>query len=109
MKAVADRFDESQPATARDIAEATDLPEPTVEQMLERLEQEKLLHRVEREGGGVTLAMPPERIHADRLIEIGFDLVEGGSRTERFEFLSQLRAAQRTLASERTLASITGG
>ena len=59
-----------------------------------------LVHRLDREDAAVTLARPPERIAAERLIQIGFDLVDEGRPEHRSRLLEPLRAAQREIARD---------
>jgi hypothetical protein len=54
----------------------------------------------------VTLARPPEQISGERLLEIGFSLVDEGGVGRQSPLLLRLREAQRHMASEMTLSSM---
>ncbi len=109
MEIVAERFMEGQPTTARHTAEECSLPETAVQLMFGRLIDRKLLHAVNDDSTCVTLAKPPEKITADQLIEVGFELADSTGREQRSGFLGRLRDVQRTLAQQTTLASLVPG
>jgi len=106
MGFVAQRFREGRAALPREIADDLGLPDAAVDSMLARLGDAGLLHRLEREHVAVTLARPPESISADRLIQIGFELVDEGRPERRTPLVERLRAAQREVASRATLATL---
>jgi DNA-binding IscR family transcriptional regulator len=106
MGVVAERFRRAAATTAPDISEATGVAEVTVTTMLDRLVAAGLLHRLEGDGGGVTLARPPDRIAASELMEVGFALVDQSASGSRPALLERLRAAQQTLAAQSTLAQL---
>jgi membrane protein len=107
MEHVARRFGAGRFSTSRQIAEASDLPEPAVTRMLDQLVASGYLHRLEHQENAVALAKPPDQIPADKLIEIGFQMVRSGPAVEASELLERFRAAQRTLAARLTLSSLT--
>jgi membrane protein len=106
MQIIAQRFQEARATTARDVADATSLPESTVARMLDRLVDAGVLHRLDVEDNSVALARPPDQIPADQLIEIGFRLVDEGTSDRRPALLDRLREAQKNLARQVTLASL---
>ncbi|MHC4992047.1 MAG: YhjD/YihY/BrkB family envelope integrity protein [Planctomycetota bacterium] len=108
MKLIASDFADGRPTTAAAISEHTNTPESTVVRMLAELIKAGYVHRLEHEGGAVTLARPPEHIPADRLMEIGFGMVQSGGGGTPSPFIEQLHAAQRALASRLTLATLPG-
>jgi membrane protein len=116
MEVIGSRFAAGRPAAARHIAEATGLAESTIDPIIARLVSAGILHRLSREDHAVTLALPPEQIAGDRLIQIGFEMVDagtGGSASgaglpagRRSPLVERLREAQRALARQVTVASL---
>lgn len=104
---VAERFVDGMPATMRGIADATAIPETTVAELVNRLQHANILYRVESElGGGVTLARPPEKISADELMEIGYQIVDDSRSPQKSALLQRLRDAQKAFVSHASLASL---
>ena len=92
MEHVAARFAESHATSTTEAAGAIGLPEPAVSRMLDALADRGWLHRVE--GGAFALAVPPDRIDAAEVVDVGFALADrgvGGGWIER------VRLAQRRL------------
>ena len=54
----------------------------------------------------MTLARPPEQVSADRVIEIGFAMVDEVGSGRRSSIVQRLRDAQRQLAGQMTLAAL---
>ncbi|MCH8345192.1 MAG: YihY family inner membrane protein [Planctomycetes bacterium] len=106
MQVVAENFATARPATARQIADETSIAETTVIEMLQRLVEAGILHRLDRPDVAVALARPPQEVGADQLIEIGFRMVDEGSVGRRPALLHQLREVQKTLAGQVTLATL---
>jgi DNA-binding IscR family transcriptional regulator len=106
MEVVATRFTEGKTTKGRDIAEDTGLAESIVAHMLGHLVEHHLLHWVDAEESAVTLARPPEKISAEELLHIGFQLADEGSMGRRSGLIEKLRAAQRELAANMTLATL---
>ena len=106
MEVIAARFKSGKSAGNRFVAEASSLPEVVVTSILGRLVDVGILHRVETEDNAVTLARPPEQVTAEELIEIGFQLVDGASSSQKSPLVERLRSAQRSLASQTTLANL---
>jgi membrane protein len=104
MEIVAEAFERGQPASARHVAEAAGIPEPTVRRMLDALARAGFVHRLERDESAVTLARPPLQIGAEAIMSVGYALVETGVGARRSELVERLRQAQRTLAAQVTLA-----
>lgn len=106
MEVVAERFQAARPSTTRQLAEATSIPEPIVAEMLERLEAAGLLLRLAGEEHTVSLAQPAEKVTADRLIRIGFEMADRMPVRRRSALHKQLRLAQIDVASRTTLATL---
>ncbi len=106
MQVVAEQFRDSRATTARHIADVTAMPESTVVGMIERLIEAGFLHRLDRDDGAVSLAVPPDQISADQLIEVGYRMADEGATDRSSTVLHDLREAQRKLASKVTLAAI---
>ena len=106
MEVIAENFERSHPTTARELADATSVPETTLVRMLDGLVQAGVLHRLDREDGAVTLSRPPEQISADQLIEYAFRMVDEGAGGRRSAMLQRLREVQRNLLSRATLATL---
>ena len=107
MEIVGERFQQAQSTTASKIAGRSGIPEATVLIMLDRLVEERVLHRLEEGEGAFVLARPPERIDAKELIELGFSLVDdGGQIADRPPLVQKLREAQRALAAGAALTEL---
>jgi len=107
MEVVTERFVNGLATETREIADQTLIPENMVCQMVDRLVKESVLHRVSGASeDAVTLAQPPDRISADRLIEIGYALVDEAGVGRQSALLQRLREAQKSLAQQATLASL---
>ncbi len=106
MEVIAENFERSHPTSARELADATSVPETTLVRMLDGLVQAGVLHRLDREDGAVTLSRPPEQISADQLIEYAFRMVDEGAGGRRSAMLQRLREVQRNLLSRATLATL---
>jgi len=106
MEIVTERFAESRPTTQREISDETHIAEGIVCQILDRLVHARLLHRLERDGDTVSLACPPDQISADRLIEIGYNLVDAGGVGHQSPLVHRMREAQKSLAQHATLATL---
>lgn len=106
MEEVGTCFLQGKPTSTRHIAEATAMPENTVSEMINRLHEAHLVHRVEGTSGSVTLARPPEAITADELMEVGFSMVDDGRSRKRSEIMHRLREAQQALTAHASLASL---
>ncbi len=108
MGAAVGRFREGQPITAREMAEASNVPEEVASRMAACLADAGYLHRVDS-GTDNTFALsrPPESVPADALLEIGFALVERHPVSESTDIVERLRQVQKRLASELTLATLS--
>ncbi len=106
MEVVAERFGEGLPTTARYAAEVFSLPEATVRLIFERLAQRQLLHSVDANTACFTLALPPEKVGVQALIDIGFELVDDPVGGRRSSFVRRLRETQQELAQQATLATL---
>jgi membrane protein len=106
MQIVAERFSQSLATTSRQLSEQACIAEPTVCLMLDKLVQENVLHRLDREDNAVTLARPPQQITADQLMEIGYALADDGQEGAASMVVRSLREAQKKLASTLTLSTL---
>lgn len=106
MEVIAEDFQSGQPTTQRRISERTGVPERIVQSMLQELAAAGLVHRLERDQSTVCLALPPDEITADRLIDIGFRLADHGGERAISHFAERLREQQRALAGAVTLAAL---
>ncbi len=105
MEVVAEQFRAGRSTKLGELTEKTGLPEPVVLQMVEQLEQADYLHVLAGAERKVTLAQPPEKIRVDRLIEIGFRMVDA-AQLHQSPLNPQLRNAQLQLAARSTLATL---
>ena len=106
METVAKRFKTGQSTTARFAAEECSVPEPLVRSMFLLLSERQILHLIDRETYCVSLAMPPEQVNADQLIQIGFELAGDAIGNYHSDFLRRLRDAQCQVARNTTLAHL---
>lgn len=106
MEIATQRFIQGQSVTIRELADETGTPETLVAKIIDRLVQHGFVHRVDGPEEAVALARVPDQISADRLIEIGYELVDDGRAGHLSGFVQRLREAQRSLAAQTTLASL---
>lgn len=107
MEIVGERFQQARSTSVSDIAGRCGIPEATIQIMLDRLVEERVLHRLEEGDGAFGLARPPERIGARELIEVGFSLIDDGGQTaDRPALVQKLREAQRALAAGAALTEL---
>ncbi len=106
MEIVTGRFNRGKQTSAHNIADEASLPAYVVSQILSRLVDAGMLHRLDHDEETVTLAQPPEQISADQLIDIGFAMADGAGDGRHCSLLERLRDTQRKLAAQVTLASL---
>ncbi len=105
MEVIATRFHAGQRTDVADVAEAVTISRSTAREILCRLVEAGLLHRLDHDNEAVCLARSPEHITAAELIDVGFRMAdETGAR--RSPFFDRLRDAQRALAERQTLATL---
>ena len=97
MEMIAGRFQKGQRTTTDEISNAMGISRAAASEILQRLVQTGLLHRLGQDNDAVCLARSPEKITAAELIEIGFHMIDE-SGAQRSEFFNRLRSAQRELA-----------
>lgn len=102
MEVIAKRFSAGSPARITDIQDEISIPRASVNEILDRLVENGLLHYVGRDAEAVTVACPLNQITASQLIDIGFQMVDEAGRAQN-PFFEQLRNVQRQLASTQTL------
>ncbi len=112
MSVIGRAFVAGRPVTADDVSQQLLIDPRAVSDIGEALEDAGLLHRVEGSGrheGGYALALPPDQIRIDGLLDLGRSLAEAqrGSDTEpTAALLEQLDAAQREAAGNQSLADL---
>lgn len=106
MAGLAGRFESGQPATAAAMANQLSLQETLVSQMLERLAEAGLIHRVKQgeKDGYFFLSRPPERIQASEVLKLGEELLGPAAETPS-PVMEAMQAARATLVQGRTVAS----
>ena len=109
MEIIAERFASGRHATLERICEQTLLPRSTAQQILDRLIEAGLVHRVGESDQTVCLAKPPDRITVAELIDIGFHLADEGASGRQSRVLEELRETQKRFASEIALAALMPG
>jgi len=105
MELIAHRFHNGLRTTTDEISEAMGISHSAAGEILQRLVQAGLLHRLDHDSDAVCLARSPEQITAVELIEIGFHIIDE-SGAQRSVFFNRLRTAQRELAERETLAAL---
>jgi membrane protein len=106
MEQIAESFQKSKPIAIRAVAEEISIPETTVAAMVDRLVEAGLIHRLDRDDASVTLACPPEQISAERLMDVGFSMVDETTGDRKSPIIKRLREVQKGLAAETTLANL---
>lgn len=106
MSGFAQAFRQGRSLDPGDVAEATGIPEPAADALLEALTERGLLHRVAGDGEGYALARAPETVRAEEILRIGYDLAPSPGDGAAWAALGRLREAQTTLASDWSLASL---
>jgi membrane protein len=105
MEVVAHNFRDGRPTRLKELADKTGLPELIVRQAVDHLVQADLLHALAGAEQSVALAQPPASIHINRLIEIGFQMIDAAQM--RHSALSRkLREVQLQAATGDTLAML---
>ncbi len=105
MEIVAERFMAGKTTNIRQVSESSEIAEPTVLSLIKALVAAGHLHWLAADET-VSLARPPEQITADSLLDVGYRLVQLGDRTGHSSWIDRLRASQRKLAAESTLATL---
>ena len=106
MQVIAEEFAAGRPAAQRHVADRTRLPERVVGLIVQELCAAGLLHRLEREQSSICLALPADQVTADRLMDVGFRLADGGGERWVSSFAERLRQQQRELARQFTLSAL---
>jgi membrane protein len=111
MTAIARGFAGGEPLSRQGLAEDLGVGLEGIASLLERLEQEGLVHQVTPRGSEdelVTLAMPPDRIRLARLVDLASRLTVGSEprKGPGWDALTALHAGMRKAAGERTLAEL---
>ena len=108
MEVITQQFQTGHRVTVRNLVETTSIPEHIVLQMLEQLTDAGYLHTLAGDDQAVGLAQPPEKVRADQLIQIGFRMADELAATRPSALAERLRAVQKELAAEYTLAAASG-
>lgn len=106
MEIVTERFAQGLSTPSREISDQTCIPESLVSTIIDRLVKANVVHRVEGAEYAIALAMPPENISGERLLEIGYALVDEGGVGRVSPLVERLREVQKRLAGETTLAAL---
>ena len=106
MEFVAERFATGHSTTTVQIADTLSLPEPLTGRIIDRLVNDTWLHRVEGPEPAVSLAKPPDKIEADPLLDVAYDLVDQGAQRRSSALASRIREAQQQVLQGITLASL---
>ena len=104
MLRITEEFEAGRPAHVSELARSTCLAEPAVRSIADNLVDAGYLHRIDRTGG-MSLAKPPERIKAETIIRLGYDMSDCHTDHEPDVF-RRLREAQCEEAGRRTLAEL---
>lgn len=107
---IAARFRDGALADAGDLAEAAGMEERTATDMIERLTNAGIVHRVVAEGEEqYTLARPAETISAVEVLRVGDELSEAKGRKERPGYLEEMLRARNVALAGKTLADLLPG
>lgn len=103
---VGENFQVGQSTTQRQIADRISISEKVVSMIVGELCLAGVLHRLERDQNSVCLAVPPEQVMTDRLLEIGFRLADEGGERWVSSFAAKLRDQQLAIAAKTALVSL---
>lgn len=114
MACISRGFEEGRILSGEELSQHLGLPTRTVVAMANKLEEAKLVHRIQplgRDDPGYALAQPPDRITLVELLDLGYHLTtnDGSQELTRqpgWQFVERLASSQRDLAGELTLASL---
>jgi len=105
MEVAAQNFRAGRPTSLRELADKTGLPEPIARQMVDHLAQAGLLYALAGSEQAVALAQTPDSIRVERLIEIGFQMIDA-AQMRHCTLSRRLREAQLQAATGSTLATL---
>lgn len=106
MEFIAEQFMVGRAVTSRQVADVTGIPENVIARIVERLTHEGWLHRVQRPEVALSLAKPPDQMDANEFVELGYRMVDEGTRGRRSALSKRLRDAQKSLVEGMTLAAL---
>ncbi len=106
MELIAERFHRGQAITPHEISNDMGIPTGVVRRILAGLVDGGVIHQLDGDDRSVALAMPPDQINADRLLDVGFRLVDANDLARRSPMIDELRAAQSSLLKKVTLATL---
>jgi membrane protein len=101
MGLIAEEFEEGSPVFVDQVSRQTGLPVKPVHQILDRLAMKGHLLRVKGKDACFSLARPPEQIAIKDLMDIGFEMVDGGRETA--PVLQKFREAQLVIGAHLSL------
>lgn len=104
MKQIALGFEKGRGTDDERLADATGVPPAAVEQILGKLAERELIHRLADREDMVSLSCPPESIRLAHLLDIAFAMVD--HEVEDGELVEQLRTAQRDSVGNATLQDL---
>jgi membrane protein len=105
MEVVAERFMAGEATSVRQLSESTGIAESTVLSLIKALVAAGHVHWLASDET-VSLAMPPDQIMADSLLDVGYRIVQAGDQNARSSWIERWRASQRKLAAESSLAAL---
>lgn len=107
MEVVAKDFYAGKSSTFDELMDKASLPESVVEEITAQLLREKLIHEVAGEHRSFTLAVDPDSMDAQQIIQVAFDMADR-QQLRRSALTDRLRQVQRQSVHEDTLASLVG-
>jgi len=110
MGGLARRFEDGQPASARELAELSGMQEGVARQILSALAEAGLVLRIpgeDEEEPAYTLARPADRISAEEVLKIGEALASPGGG-QLSSLAEQMRASRLELVRNRSVAAVLG-
>lgn len=114
MARLAERFDKGESADAPQLAAQLRLQRPIVKQMLDRLAEAGLVHRLESEEGPdgherFVLARPPQRISAEDVLTLAEELAGDSEDGGRGGLALAMRRSRHDAVRGKDLASLVDG
>jgi membrane protein len=111
--ALAERFDKGEPADAPGLAERLKVQRPIVKQMLDRLAEGGLVHRIKNEGDGegherFALARPPGKIMAEEVLGLVESLEGAPGQGDPGGLAATLRQSRLDAVKGKDVASLAG-
>ena len=112
MAGIGKAFDQGEPIAVEKLADDLRLPVRTVATFNHRLEEQGLIHQVQRDGRNeaeYALALPPDRIELTRLLELGRSFTRAADEDKHrpgWSMLDRLAKVQAEASAKMTLAQL---